>query len=98
MIAHRFNAGDIVKMKDAGLRIVHHYNSAGQPFLLGRLGGRYGWEKNIERKVAHTDAFDQMTVSDQERSYIHNKIVDGLLDVAQIVADALVIERGKEHV
>jgi len=89
MIQHRFTAGDVVKMKDQGLRIVHHYNSVGQPYLLGRLGGRYGWDKEIDRKVAHTDVFDRDVVADQERADVHNQIIDGVLDVTEIVTQAL---------
>jgi hypothetical protein len=51
-----FLAGDIVVLRGRpGLRVIGRYDNRGRPFVLGRSGGDYVDDDDIERCVAHID-------------------------------------------
>lgn len=93
----RFQPGDIVRMKPdnkslmAGPCIIYHYNSVGQPYLLGRRAACYSWDTEIAEKIGHSDdprVVGQEPVTDIERGRVYTGILAGTIDILQIIRDA----------
>lgn len=94
---HAYKPGDIVAMREhnhglmSGLRVIHHYNSIGQPYLLGRTAA-YGWDEWIDRKVGHTDdpyAVATVPLSEADIQAVYATVLSGIVNVQAIIDEAM---------